>query len=429
MIKMITAALLLMALTVAAATTIFAHESEEEGDYRLVVGFLNEPAYEGEKNAVSIRVTKVIPEEVAEEKDEGHSHGDSMSVDVNESGAVFSSPGLTSGDNFEFDVPDTLAGLTIPFYSSLDQNMTGVIMVGESGHEAMDKGGEGEHEDEGGEGEHEDEGGEDDSNDRMMVNIRDSVFEPAEVSVKPGSTIVFMNNSAARPSVMSGMADAGMVMESGERHEEKTAPVEGLQDTLQVEVTYVPSGASRTMALHTVFGDPGHYVADLIPTSPGHYRFRFFGAIEGSPVDKTFDSMAGGGAFDDVQAASAIHFPEIVASAREVEGVVRGAQATAEQAREEAMSASGSVSAASTLGIIGIIVGAIGIMLGSGAVFDLHARQKLNWEPGGTGHEGRAGKNSGFTVGMASACGPSRNSDIGGLRLGTAGRRARPGGG
>ena len=360
MIKMITAALLLMALTVAAATTIFAHESEEEGDYRLVVGFLNEPAYEGEKNAVSIRVTKVIPEEVAEEKDEGHPHGDSMSVDVNESGTVFSSPGLTSGDNFEFDVPDTLAGLTIPFYSSLDQNMTGVITVGESGHEAMDKGGEGEHEDE---------GGEDESNDRMMVNIRDSVFEPAEVSVKPGSTIVFMNNSAARPSVTSGMADAGMMMESGERHEEKTAPVEGLQDTLQVEVIYVPSGASRTMALHTVFGDPGHYVADLIPTSPGHYRFRFFGAIEGSPVDKTFDSKAGGGAFDDVQAASAIHFPEIVASAREVEGAVRGAQATAEQAWEEAMSASDSVSAASTLGIIGIIVGAIGIMLGGGAFF------------------------------------------------------------
>ena len=244
MIKIIIATLLVMTLTTVAAAAVFAHESEEEGDYRFVVGFLHEPAYEGEKNAVSIRVTKVVPEEAAEEKEEDHSQGHSTSVDTNKS-------------------------------------------------DATDSGG----------------------------------------------------------------------------HEEKTAPVEGLQDTLQVEVTHVPSEVSRTMALRTVFGEPGHYVADLIPTSPGHYRFRFFGTIEGSPLDKAFDSMAGGGGFDDVQAASVIHFPETVASAREVEGAVRGVQATAQQAQEDAMSATSNVSGASTLGIIGIIVGAIGIALGGGAMF------------------------------------------------------------
>ena len=35
-----------------------AHEDREEGGYKLVVGFLHEPAYEGERNAVSLRVTK-----------------------------------------------------------------------------------------------------------------------------------------------------------------------------------------------------------------------------------------------------------------------------------------------------------------------------------------------------------------------------------
>ena len=149
---------------------------------------------------------------------------------------------------------------------------------------------------------------------------------------------------------------------------EKIAPVMGLQDTLQVEVTHVPSEASKTMSLRTVYDDPGHYVADLIPTSPGHYRFRFFGTIDGSPFDKTFDSMAGGGGFDDVQTASVVHFPETVASAREVEGAVRGAQATAQQAQAEAVSASSGASEASTLGIIGIVVGAIGIVLGGGAL-------------------------------------------------------------
>ena len=61
----------------------------------------------------------------------------------------------------------------------------------------------------------------------------------------------------------------------------RTCAVEGLQDTLQVEVTHMPSSVSKVMNLRTVFNDPGHYAADLIPTSPGHYRFRFFGTIEG----------------------------------------------------------------------------------------------------------------------------------------------------
>ena len=163
------------------------------------------------------------------------------------------------------------------------------------------------------------------------------------------------------------MSDMAMVSHSGHSGE-TVAPVEGLEDTLQVEVTYVPSEASRTMSLRTVYDDPGHYVADLIPTSPGHYRFRFFGTIEGNPLDKTFDSMAGGGGFDDVQTASVVHFPETVASAREVEGAVRGAQATAQQAQAEAVSAKSDASGASTLGIVGILVGAVGIALGGGAM-------------------------------------------------------------
>ena len=225
MIKIFTALWMAVAL-MAVAWTTFAHEDSEEGDYKFVVGFLHEPAYEGEMNAVSVRVTKAAVE------DDAHSGG---------------------------------------------------------GHGGMT------------------------------------------------------------------------------HHEVKESekPIEGLQHTLLVEVTHVPSETSRTMTLRAVHDDPGHYVADLIPTSPGHYRFRFFGTVEGNPVDETFDSMAGGGGFDDVQVASVIHFPEAVASAREVEGAARGAQAAAQQAREEAASASG----ATTLGVIGIVVGAIGVALGGGAVF------------------------------------------------------------
>ena len=218
-------------LTMVSATVVIGHEDREEGEYRFNVGFLDEPAYEGQRNAVSLRVTKMK----AEDQSEGHG-----------------------------DAPQK---------------------------------------------------------------------EAAE--------------------------------ESDHGHgESATVPVEGLEATLQVEVTHVPSGASKVMNLRAAWNDPGHYLADLIPTSPGHYRFRFFGTIEGNEIDSTYDSRAGGGSFDDIQEASTIHFPETVASGRELESAVRGAQTEAQQARDAAASAENGVSSASMLGIIGIVVGTIGIARG-----------------------------------------------------------------
>ena len=345
MIKIITGLLLVVMLTTVAATTVFAHEDSEEGGYRIVVGFLHEPAYEGEMNAVSIRVTKFATEE---EKTSGHGDSMEMEVDVNEHGAIFLSPMIPAGESFEFQMPDKFAGMAIPFHNHLDHEVTGVITV-------------------------EDIGQGDGMAERVTVSIGDAAFEPAEVSVNPDSTIVFVNNTRAAQNVTSGVMDDGgmmdMIMESTGDHEgANTVPVEGLQDTLSVEVTHVASETSRTMTLRAVYGEPGHYVADLIPTSPGHYRFRFFGRIEENPVDKAFDSKAGGGGFDDVQTASVIHFPETVASAREIEGAVRGAQTTAQDAREEALNAGSGVFSAIALGIIGIVVGAIGIALGGVAL-------------------------------------------------------------
>ncbi len=340
MIKIITGLSLVIALATLVTSAVFAHEDSEEGGYRLVVGFLHEPAYEGERNAVSIRVSKVATEE---EESSGHGGSMEMEVDVEKHGAIFLSPMIPAGESFDFHVTDKFAGMAIPFHNHLNHDVTGVITVGDKGQ----GGGMAE---------------------RVTVTIEDGAFHPAEVSVNPDSTIVFVNDTREAQNVTSGVMDDGdmmdMMMESTGGNQENTAPVEGLQDTLHVEVTHVPSETSRTMTLRAVSGEPGHYVADLIPTSPGHYRFRFFGRIEENPVDKTFDSRAGGGGFDDVQSASVIHFPETVASAREIEGAVRGAQTTAQEAREEAVNAGGGVFSAIALGIIGIVVGAIGIALG-----------------------------------------------------------------
>src|SRR5215475_11928028 len=75
---------------------------------------------------------------------------------------------------------------------------------------------------------------------------------------------------------------------------ETQQPVEGLERTLQVELTYVASGAATVLHLRAIYREPGRYTADLIPTAPGHYRFRFFGTLAETTVNETFDSRAGG---------------------------------------------------------------------------------------------------------------------------------------
>jgi hypothetical protein len=136
-------------------------------------------------------------------------------------------------------------------------------------------------------------------------------------------------------------------------------PVEGLDSTLQVEVTHTPTGVSRVMPLRPVFGEPGHYAADLIPTAPGQYRFRFFGAVEGVEIDETFES--GPDTFGDIESSRELQFPEPLPAAREMEGAVRGAQATAQEAQDTA-------SLANALAIVGIVLGAVGIVSGIGGI-------------------------------------------------------------
>ncbi|MBI4339612.1 MAG: hypothetical protein HY680_06620 [Chloroflexi bacterium] len=143
-------------------------------------------------------------------------------------------------------------------------------------------------------------------------------------------------------------------------------PVTGTEATLKVEVTHVPTGVSRVFNLRTIFNDPGHYTADLIPTAPGHYRMRFFGAVEGKPVDETFNSRAGGGNFNDVQSSADLQFPEKLPEARELSAATRGALDTAQEAQASVQDAAGEASAARTLAIAGIALGAVGVVLGVG---------------------------------------------------------------
>jgi plastocyanin len=282
--------------------TVSAHEGRAVGDYNFVVGFLNEPAFEGFQNGVSIRITKE-----AEEHDE-HAHG-----------AIFNSPALATGGTFEFMAMEMYKGLTIPYHNHLNHDMTGLIMI-------MDDA---------------------EMSGTVEVEIHDDEFHGGGVMVKPGTKIVWVNNGKNANNVVSGKAPA----------EETLVGVEGQQDTLQVSVTHVESNVTKTMNLRTVFGDPGHYVADMVPTATGVYQFRVFGSVEANPVDETFISRGGGGDFNDIQPAADLQFPSVIPAGRELENAVRGAQASADQATDDA-------SSAGTMGLIGIVLGALGAIAG-----------------------------------------------------------------
>ncbi len=132
--------------------------------------------------------------------------------------------------------------------------------------------------------------------------------------------------------VMKQAQHGGKEGEDGHAHE-GMAPVEGLETTLKV---LVAAGGSepREFPLRAVFGAPGAYVADFMPTRTGSYIFTFTGTIEGHPINERFES--GPGRFDDVRAITTIQFPEPLPSATELreeldvaKAAVRTAQALA----------------------------------------------------------------------------------------------------
>lgn len=135
-------------------------------------------------------------------------------------------------------------------------------------------------------------------------------------------------------------------------------PVEGLEKTLQLELLF--GGIKRQAELRAVFRQPGKYTADLIPTREGDYRFRFFGTVEGAPVDVTFDSADG--KFDGVRATTAIQFPSAEASAGQLGQAVQAAEQQAVQAQAAAR-------LGQTLGAGGLIVGLLGLGVGGWALW------------------------------------------------------------
>ncbi len=361
------AAFLVLALCLAAGA-VWAHGDTETEGHKVVVGFLVEPAYEGLPNGVELRVTKPIDDgnettmqhdagKAGHGHDGGAGHGQTKAgVDTEGHGAIFGSDGISTGETFSYKIDPMLGDMTIPYHNHANHDVTGSITVD---HHA-------------------------DMSGTVEIEIHDSMYMPSDVKVQAGTTLVWTNRTSSFQMVTSGPPPGGDHADQkfgeddvhrnqpGSIETTTEAPVEGLEQTLQVEITHVPTGVSRVLDLRPVFGRPGDYTADLIPTAQGVYEIRVFGAIEGNEFDETFVSRGGGGEFSDVLPATALHFPEPVVSNRELEGATRGALDTARQAQDTALAAQQTAEASmessgpDTLAILGIVLGAAG--LASGAV-------------------------------------------------------------
>ncbi len=143
-------------------------------------------------------------------------------------------------------------------------------------------------------------------------------------------------------------------------------PVEGVEKTLQVEVTHKASGVRKTFALRTIFRDPGHYTADIIPTAPGQYEMRFFGKVGNAEVDETF--ISGPGRYGDIEPTTELAFPVAAPQVREIAGSAR-------EALDAARSAEDAASTARMIGIAGAALGILGLAAGGTAMMSLRKRE------------------------------------------------------
>ena len=148
-------------------------------------------------------------------------------------------------------------------------------------------------------------------------------------------------------------------------------PVTDLTDTLKVAVT---TGSSEPLQLSMEpffevdeFGTPGDYRAFFIPTAPGSYSFHLNGTIKGQKVDQTFKS--GPQSFSDIEDPAQVQYPvkqptggQLATRAdRETARVDAALTAERDQAKSDAASAR-------TLAVIGLVVGALGLLVGIAAL-------------------------------------------------------------
>jgi hypothetical protein len=110
-------------------------------------------------------------------------------------------------------------------------------------------------------------------------------------------------------------------------------PVAGAEKTLKVDIRQ--GAQTKTFDLRAVFGQPGYYVADILPTRDGDFVWTFTGSIGDDQVNEKFDTADG--KFNAVQATAALQFPISVPDPAQTAADVQSAKAAAQTAQTAAM--------------------------------------------------------------------------------------------
>lgn len=147
---------------------------------------------------------------------------------------------------------------------------------------------------------------------------------------------------------------------------EKTGkPITDLGDTLKVEVVF---GSEKTgmlplePAFGKSYGTPGDYRAAIVPTRPGNYTFHFVGSVDGQTINESFTSSEK--TFEPVQDPTEIEFPAKDPSAGELAARLDRLGPRIDAAQTAGRDAGGAASQSRTLAVVGIILGAVGIVMG-----------------------------------------------------------------
>ena len=125
-------------------------------------------------------------------------------------------------------------------------------------------------------------------------------------------------------------------------------PVTGVEQTLKVDVRQ--GAQTKTFDLRAVFGQPGYYVADIIPTREGDYTWTFNGSIGDDKVAEKFDTADG--KFNAVERTTRLEFPLAAPDPGQVTIDIQSARSAAESAQ--------------TLALLGVGVGVLGLLAAAG---------------------------------------------------------------
>ena len=144
-------------------------------------------------------------------------------------------------------------------------------------------------------------------------------------------------------------------------------PVVDLTDTLKVTVSF--GTASIQLPLVPNFevggdGTPGDYRAWFIPSQPGPYTFHVSGTVDGTKV--VWIATSSPSTFDTVQDPSDASFPKVTAPTNQQLADLMTAQTARLQASVN--DADSAAKTARTVGLIGVVLGAIGVITGIGAL-------------------------------------------------------------